>query len=445
LAACLAAFTLGCRSMLDIPESAKARGYDPHEQHEDGWLFRRLTGRSAADTPENPPSGVQLAAANAAEGSPSGVRQANFEPVPSPDAPGSAPSDPRNTVVLPAAGDEDKSDENDGFQLSDLAPSNIAKQVKGLFTPAPDEALAKTLYQEGEELYQAGKYSEAAEKFKDAAARWPDSRLEEDSLFMLGESQFFADQYPRANDTYEKLLKKYGYTRHLDKAVARQFAIGRYWEQLDATAPAWLLGFQFSDGSRPKFDTWGYALKAYQSVREHDPTGPLADDSIMATGNAYFLKGRYEEAGYQYDLIRKDYPRSDHQLQAHLLGMKARQMSYQGPLYDGKALDEAGQIAEETLVQFYDTLGSERPEVVDFQNKVMEEKALRDWTIAQYYDRRKYYGAARYYYNALLQSYPRTAVAEQAKARLQEIEGLPDHPPNHFKWLTDRFPSTKRE
>ena len=187
------------------------------------------------------------------------------------------------------------------------------------------------------------KYKEAAAKFATAADRWPDSPLEEDALFLQGESEFFADQYPKAHDTYGGLLKKYANTRHLDAVVRREFAIGRYWEQLYDSHPTWPIAPNVTDNSRPLFDTFGYAVQAYERVRQYDPTGPLADASLMALGNAYFRRGQYEEAAHNYDLLRKEYPNSKHQMKAHLLGLQAHMRKYQGTYYDEHAAERRRQ------------------------------------------------------------------------------------------------------
>ena len=110
---------------------------------------------------------------------------------------------------------------------SKLAPENVWKSVKKATGNGPDENVARSSFKEGQDLFLQKKYAEAAEKFKTAADRWPDTPLEEDALFMLGESQFFSDQYPKAHDTYSMLLKKHNNSRHLDIAVQREFAIGR--------------------------------------------------------------------------------------------------------------------------------------------------------------------------------------------------------------------------
>jgi outer membrane protein assembly factor BamD (BamD/ComL family) len=318
------------------------------------------------------------------------------------------------------------------------------KSVKSWAGYGPSEEVARKAFEEGKALFRQQRYEEAAARFEVAADRWPDSALEEDSLFLLGESYFFADRYPKAHEAYEKLLKKYEFSRHVDRAAAREFAIGRYWEQLDKVSSRWAIAPNLTDKTRPLFDTWGNALKAYEHVRMNDPGGPLADDAVMATANANFLRGRFEEASRFYDMLRKDYPKSEHQLRAHLLALESKQHIYQGPLYDGTPLKEAAEVADQTLLRFGPALGPERDRVIDAKNRIVEQMAVRDWSTARYYDNNGYYGAARIYYRAVIDEYPQTRAAEASRRRLEEIQDLPAEPPNRFKWLTYIFEPNKR-
>jgi len=428
------------------PYTARAEESGQYDRY-DGWLFNGLTGRKPADAqqatqpslPQNAPQGSLPPPAQDPAG---GVRPASAtEPLP--------PVDGRlaqGTLVPPAGAPDPKppKSESDGFDWSDLYPSTVYKNFKAAIGLGPDEKIAREAYKQGEELYRQKKYDEAAARFKTSAERWPDSPLEEDSLFMLGECYFFADQCSKALDTYGKLLKKHEYSRYLDKVVAREFAIGRYWEQMDNHEPHWPITANFVDRTRPLFDTWGHAIKAYENVRLNDPTGPLADDAVMATANAHFLKGRYEDAAFNYDLLRKEYPKSEHQVQAHVLGMKSKLLMYQGPLYDGKPLEEAGQIADQALTQFPDRLGPDRDRMVQAKNRSVEQLAERDWALGQYYDRRRYYGAARYYYQAVVKNHPQTQFARMAQARFEEIKDKPANPPDYFEWINNVLPSKRK-
>ena len=448
-ATCVVGLAQGCQvpplSPKAPPQSHReGQNGDPGEN--EGWLFKKLTGRESADSQSSarsegqaasPPAGFQTSPGNSA----GSVQQASgIEPAPGADALRGL------GTVLPPAGVADpkpksKDDENSGFDWSDLYPSTIFKKAQAAVGLGPDERIARAAYKEGEALFREKKYAEAAKHFKTAADRWPDTPLEEDALFFLAECQFFTDQYSKALDTYGTLLKKHEYSRYLDKVVAREFAIGRFWEQMDAYEPHWLLTPNFTDNARPLFDSWGNAIKAYENVRLSDPTGPLADHAVMAAADAYFVRGRYEDAAYHYDLVRKEYPKSQHLVNASVLGMKSKLEMYHGPMYDGKPLAEANKIAEQSLTQFPDRLGAEKDRIIQAKNQMVEQLAERDWAMGQYYEKRGYYGAARYYYQSVLKNHAQTHFAELAKARLEDIKDKPAKPPNYFKWLDDVLPS----
>src|SRR5690606_17104549 len=94
---------------------------------------------------------------------------------------------------------------------------NATRSYKKLTGQEPKPELARALYSQGEEKYRqaiagpeenrAQTLMQAAALYAEAAKRWPDSALEQDGLYMAGESYFFADSYVRANGMYEKLIK----------------------------------------------------------------------------------------------------------------------------------------------------------------------------------------------------------------------------------------------
>ena len=58
------------------------------------------------------------------------------------------------------------------------------------------------------------------------------------------------------------------------------------------------------------------------------------------------------------------------------------------------------------------------------------QRALRELELARYYDRLKYYGAAKRHYNVVVKDWPRTPLAEQATERLAQLAEEPDNPPS---------------
>lgn len=329
--------------------------------------------------------------------------------------------------------------------LENLAPKKAMANFKKAIGRGPNEDIARRALAEGDALFRQKDYAQAAKKYREAYKRWPDSPLEEEAMFKAGESEFFADRYVKADDEYAALVKKYTSTQYLGQVVTRRFAIGRYWEQYDAANPHWPLTPNVADKTRPLFDTLGHARKTYERVRLDQPTGPLADDSVMATANCYFVHGRYDDADYHYDLLRKEYPRSEFQFQAHLLGLQCKLLKYQGAAYDQTPLEQAEELAVQLLTQFPTELGNERERIVQDRARIRSMRAEREWERAEYYAKGEHYGSSKIFYEKIVKEFPDTQLAQQARTRLDETQGLPDHPTPFFQPLVDLLPASKKD
>lgn len=326
----------------------------------------------------------------------------------------------------------------------------IKNSAKTLVGKGYSPERARERYAEAEGQYQQAVQAQgdqrrslflsAAGAFRNAADRWPDSALEQDALFAAGESYFFADRYPKANDTYELLLKKYPNSKYLDKVEARRFSIAQYWLALNRTDPQSFWEFNLTDKGRPVRSTFGNAVRIFDRIRIDDPTGKLADDATLAAGNAYFEDGKYLDADSFYSDLRKTFPSSEHQFRAHLLGVKAKLQSYLGPDYSGDPLDEAEKLIKQIHRQFPREADKEREYLTRAYAEVRKKKAEREWYLAQYRDRRGEYGAAKFHYNLLARDYRDTPLAARAKQRIVEVADKPDVPPQRLGWLVNMFP-----
>ncbi len=328
--------------------------------------------------------------------------------------------------------------------LPGLDPRVQYDKMKTAIGLGPNEQYARHAYTEGDRLFRDKKYKAAAEKFQTAISRGPHSSIEQDAMFMLAESYFFNDQYIPARDAYDGLVKAYTNTRYMDSVIDREWKIARYWEERDEQYHHWALAPNVYDKTRPWFDTIGHAIKTYESIRLNDPTGPRADDAIMATANIYFRYGQYEEADYNYTLLRREYPRSELQFEAHLLGLQAKLRKYQGEDYDGTPLEEAKSLVKQLNSQFSGRLSKvEKDRLAMVEGQLNLEIANRDYRMASYYDKKKDYGAARFYYAEVMKKYPQTELAKKASDRVAEIKGEPDEPPKKLAFLVDLFPESR--
>ncbi|MGL4593562.1 MAG: tetratricopeptide repeat protein [Thermoguttaceae bacterium] len=326
-----------------------------------------------------------------------------------------------------------------GFDWSVLDPANFFTKVRDWVGLGPDERKANEAMKAGREILLANpdlksnpKILEAAKHFKDAAKRWPSSVLEEDALHLAGECFYFGGDYNGAMTAYHQLVIQYQHSKYTDNAVRRLFLIGRYWEAEDRRGASFV---NATDKSRPTFDTFGFSKKAYEAIFINDPNGPISDDAVMALASAYLAKGRYqgdphfEQAAYYFNYLREHYPLSKHITKAHELELFAKTNAYMGAEHSDKVLSEAEKLADVTLRQLGSELDpTEKQEVLALKEEVIMRQAEREWTLGQYYDKKKYYGAARIYYEKLLDRYPQTEFATKARIRLEEVKDKPAKP-----------------
>ena len=338
--------------------------------------------------------------------------------------------------------------------LAKWSPTSVTDKLKQMSGLGPNEQRARERYRRAELDFQAAvttrrqgdedrsraSFDSAADKYWDAAKLWPDSTLEEDAYFWAAEAYFFADRYPKATKAYDALVKKHPNTRHMDKAASRQFALADYWLELDKEDAAWTIVPNLSDKRRPLFDTFGNALKVFDGIRFDDPTGKLSDDATMAAANACFQDGKYARADILYADLRDSFPDSDHQFNAHLLGLKCKVLTYEGADYDGTALDEAEDLAQRMFRLFPDEAAKHRAVLTKALADIRLQKAERQWIRAEYYDRRKEYGSARYYYEIVRREFHDTNLAGKARDRIAKIGDLPAEPPQRMAWLSNLFP-----
>jgi len=312
--------------------------------------------------------------------------------------------------------------------------------------------LAKKLYGEADLRFNEAKalegypkraaFREAAKKYKNAGKNWRHSYLEQDALYMEGRSYFFAEDYPKAEDAFTRLVKEYPRTKYLDSTQKHRFEIAQYWVQYNQVAPASFASLNLSDNKRPLNDTGGNGRRVLEKMRLDDPTGVLADDVTMAIANEAFQRGDFETAAETYEDLRLAYPDSKHQFEAHFLELKCCLEVYQGPEYSSEPIDRAEKLLKQITKQFTKQAGERSEYLNEAYAEVRFEQAQRRWLQAEYRRKRGENKSARMYLQEILDGYADTPFGEQAQERLAGLEGLPDDPTQHLVWLTRLFPDS---
>jgi len=293
------------------------------------------------------------------------------------------------------------------------------------------------------DIYKDERYAEAQKAFKKVAKKYKKSDIREDALFMQAEAAYQQEHYSKAHDVYAVLLKEFPSTRHLDVVSERLFKIGRVWldfpevaklgevQQVNYDDPKRKLPPEekpkssgkpifvpnFFDKSEPLFDTSGNGVAALQAIWMNDPTGPLADDSMMLVASHHARKGNFVEADRFFQMLRETFPNSPHLQEAFLLGSHVKLMSYQGAEYEGKTLTEAKLLKESTLRLYPDIADKERLKRELAQ--IDEANAHRDWEQVELWKRKGNKRAAAVYCYQVIDKYPKSPLALKAQEQLE--------------------------
>lgn len=304
--------------------------------------------------------------------------------------------------------------------------------------------------------WERGDYERTIKLCKKAAKKFKESSLGEEAQFYLAESWYAQGDYGKAQDGYDQLFQDYPSTRYVEPATRRLFAIAKVWLEvadpvaknairqvsgekvIEETSPAKKSSDptiripilpNFHDKSRPWFDTQGNALKCLKSIWMNDPTGPLADDALMLTATWYQRKQNYVEADRYFEILRDEYPDSPHLEDAFVLGAHVKQMSYQGPYYEGRELKGAQKLKEQSLHLF--PASHERQQLREDLQQIYLQEAERAWYEVEYYQKKRKPRAVAIACIQLINEFPDTSYARDARPILKaiapsELQGLPE-------------------
>ncbi len=295
--------------------------------------------------------------------------------------------------------------------------------------------------------FEDRQYDQALKNYKSIAKKYPESSIGEEAWFRIGEIHFAMKQYPKAQDAYDKLFADYPSTKYVSDASQRLFEIAKIWLEVSdpvaksviktvsgektveepaapavSSAPSARYGLlpNFFDDRRPVFDTRGRARNALKSIWLNDPTGPLADDALMLTASYYLKKGNFIEADRYFEILRDEYPDSPHLEEAFVLGSHVKQMSYQGPYYDGTSLVSAENLKERALMLFPSS--EDRPKMREELKRIYLMKAQRQWSQVELWKQKDNPRAVAIASMQLINQYPDTRYADMARAEIKRID-----------------------
>jgi outer membrane protein assembly factor BamD (BamD/ComL family) len=283
------------------------------------------------------------------------------------------------------------------------------------------------------DLFRKGEYDKAAAVFNHLAEnKHNPPQLAEEARYYEAESLRLQGHYPKAADTYVRLLNDFPSGAFREQALQHVFDIANYW--LDDTRQEmveqreiedkkrWFTTphFLHVDKTKPFLDEEGRAVEKLEQVHYNDMMGPLADKTLFLLGSVKFFNADYREAEHYFSQLVEMHPTSKLRPQAIELGIIAKNLSTGGPDYDGRKSAEARQLVHKALNNCPEL--ANKKEFMERQLvSITLQQADKDYRMAEFYRRTGHPEAAYFYYEIVRRRYPGTKYAEYAALEMEAL------------------------
>ncbi|NBS88592.1 outer membrane protein assembly factor BamD [bacterium] len=316
------------------------------------------------------------------------------------------------------------------------------------------------------ELFRNKEYSKAEKIFHRLADDKKNPLTAEEGTYYEAECLRLQGYYPKAADTYVKLLKNFERTAFREQAVQHMYDIANYWlddtrEQMRETkeyrdGKRWFVTPRFLsfDKTKPLIDREGRAIEKLEQVRWNDISGPLADKALFLAGSVKFFNEDYREADHYFTQLVERHSNSELAPQAVELAIISKHMSTGGSDYDGRKVAEARQMVHSAL-QNFPVLAEKKKDFLSRQLVgITFQQAEKDFKMAEFYKRTGHPGSAYFYYELVRRRYPNTKFAEESDKRMAELKtkaekehgylpGGPDQPREQAPLVPEVAPAPK--
>jgi outer membrane protein assembly factor BamD (BamD/ComL family) len=301
--------------------------------------------------------------------------------------------------------------------------------------PAVKMAKTSSALEGAKDLFRRADYVTAEKVFHGIVSDTKNSpQVAEEALYYEAESLRLQGYYPKAADTYSKLLKEFPSGQFRDQSNQRLFDIANYWlddtrADMDAARQGkshwWLLPVSYVhfDKTKPLLDEEGWALEKLEEIR-NDMTGPLADKAMFYVGSVKFFNKEYREADQSFCQLTEMHPNSPLAPQALKMAIICKQLSTGGSDYDGRKTAEARQLIDNALRAYPELARKEHDFLMRQLYCINQQQADKDLKIAEFYRRTGHPGSAYFYYELVRRRYPGTTYFDKATQGMHELRGV---------------------
>jgi outer membrane protein assembly factor BamD (BamD/ComL family) len=312
---------------------------------------------------------------------------------------------------------------------------NLSAKTQEWLYSSYDDPKADAKQAEADRLFTEGKYSDARPVYRELANNNLNPKeMVERCRFQEAECYRCDRDYPKAVDTYHRMMMDHPAGIYRDKACEEIFKIADYWlDETRAEINAKKAGDSVTmlklkrqmklDRTYPNSDVEGRALLALDHISTDGVGGPNVDKALFWSGYVNFLRGNYDEADHYFSMLHQFHPNSSLRPIATEYAIMAKNNATGGAVYDGQKSAEALQMvhhAEATMPEF--ATDGKSDFLARQKHAIRAQQADKDLKTAQFYEQTDHPGSAFFYYEIVRRRYPGTKQSDMATARMKELK-----------------------
>jgi len=252
----------------------------------------------------------------------------------------------------------------------------------------------------------------------------PDSPSCEEAMLLGAQAELDNGMYYQAFERLEALLAKYPNGLFLERALTREMEV----------ANAFLAGKKRIVGRVLRLPAADEGLTILRKISEHAPGTDIAERALLRIGEYHFEQKEYRDSADAYDEFLTLNPKSARVPHTMALAAQSMHESFKGVPYDETPLVEAEARFKALIAQYPDEARKAR--AADMVREIVAIRGERSYETAKFYERTGKPQSAIFYYRQVVEEFPSTVWASEARAKV----GVAPRPPSTMPAETEAKP-----
>jgi outer membrane protein assembly factor BamD (BamD/ComL family) len=237
---------------------------------------------------------------------------------------------------------------------------------------------------------------------------FPDIAGPDLEVFTEAELLYAKGKWNKAVRKYDQLLDSFPDSWLYASAIERQFSV----------ATAFLTGEKRIVLKYLKLSAYEEGEKIMHKIADRTGDAPIAKRALRTVAEGYETRGKFLDAYEAWAEISTRWPTGQMAKEALLRMAQDLHSAYKSPKYDSSSLLSAKSYYNDFKIRHPQLKGEHK--IDDKINMIDEQLAYKQFRIGQYYDRADSPQAANIYYQYVIDSWPDSAAAKMAKAKIEE-------------------------